>query len=32
MKTISQLAELVTGAVLIGDKELKITGIEHDSR
>ena len=32
MKTISQLAELVTGAVVIGDKETKITGIEHDSR
>lgn len=32
MKTISQLAELVKGSVIIGNKDTKITGIEHDSR
>ncbi|MBE6073392.1 MAG: UDP-N-acetylmuramoyl-L-alanyl-D-glutamate--2,6-diaminopimelate ligase [Selenomonas ruminantium] len=32
MKTISQLAELVEGSVVIGNKETGITGIEHDSR
>lgn len=32
MKTISQLAELVEGSVVIGNKETEITGIEHDSR
>ena len=32
MKTISQLAELIEGAAVIGDKATKITGIEHDSR
>ena len=32
MKTIGQLAELVKDAVVIGNKETEITGIEHDSR
>lgn len=32
MKTINQLAELVEGAEVIGNKETVITGIEHDSR
>lgn len=32
MKTIQQLAQLVEGATIIGDKETIITGIEHDSR
>ena len=32
MKTINQLAELVKGAEVIGNKETVITGIEHDSR
>lgn len=32
MKTINQLAELVAGAEVIGNKETVITGIEHDSR
>ena len=32
MKTIQQLAQLVEGATVIGDKETLITGIEHDSR
>lgn len=32
MKTISQLAELVKDAVVIGEKETEITGIAHDSR
>ena len=32
MKTIQQLAQIVEGATIIGDKETIITGIEHDSR
>lgn len=31
MKTIQQLAQIVEGATIIGDKETIITGIEHDS-
>ena len=32
MKTIGQLAELVTGSVVTGNPDTEITGIEHDSR
>ncbi|MBQ4211601.1 MAG: UDP-N-acetylmuramoyl-L-alanyl-D-glutamate--2,6-diaminopimelate ligase, partial [Selenomonas sp.] len=32
MKTLAQLAELVAGSVITGDKNIEITGIEHDSR
>ncbi len=32
MKTLAQLAELVAGSVIAGDKNIEITGIEHDSR
>ncbi len=32
MKTIGQLAALLKDAVVIGDKDTVITGIEHDSR
>ena len=32
MKTICQLASLLKDAVVIGDKDTVITGIEHDSR
>ncbi len=32
MKTINQLAGLIKGAEVIGNKETVITGIEHDSR
>ena len=32
MKLIKELAALVKGAVIKGDKETKVTGIEHDSR
>ena len=32
LKTIEDLASLVEGAVVIGDKHTEITGIEHDSR
>ena len=31
-KTLAQLAALVKGAKLIGNKELTISSIEHDSR
>ena len=32
MKTLAQLAELIEGSVITGDKNIEITGIEHDSR
>ncbi len=32
MKTLAQLAALVEGAVIVGNKELPVKGIEHDSR
>jgi len=32
MKTIGQLADLLTDAVVIGNRDTVITGIEHDSR
>ena len=32
MKTLAQLAELVNGSVVTGDKNIEIKGIEHDSR
>lgn len=32
MKTLAQLAELVNGSVVTGDKNIEIRGIEHDSR
>ena len=32
MKTLAQLAELVKGSVITGDKNIEIKGIEHDSR
>ena len=32
MKTIGELADRVEGAVVIGDRDTVITGIEHDSR
>ena len=32
MKLVKELAALLEGAVIKGDKETKITGIEHDSR
>lgn len=32
MKTLSQLAALVKGAVIVGNGEKQVTGIEHDSR
>ena len=32
MKKLAQLAELVEGSVIKGDKNIEITGIEHDSR
>ena len=32
MKTLAQLAARIDGAVITGDKDIEITGIEHDSR
>ena len=32
MKLVKDLAALVKGAVIKGDKETKVTGMEHDSR
>ena len=32
MKTIGQLADLLEDAVIIGNRDTVITGIEHDSR
>ena len=32
MKLVKELAALIEGAVIKGDKETKVTGMEHDSR